>query len=100
MSLGCSFLEMLVALSRRLAFQEEREPRDWFWEMMDNLGLAKHTDDYDYSEEEVNDILDRVIWRTYYTNGEGGLFPLRHASADQRHIELWYQMCAYLLERV
>lgn len=101
-NLGASFLEVLVGLSRRLSFQdmEEREPREWFWELIDNIGLSKHTDNAEFSDEEVNDILDRVIWRTYYTNGEGGLFPLRHASTDQRHIELWYQMCAYLLERV
>ncbi len=99
-NLGCSFLEILVGLSRRLYFQEEREPREWFWEMINNLGLIKHTDDASFSNEEVNDILERVIWRIYQPNGEGGLFPLRHAPADQRNIEIWYQMCAYLLERV
>jgi len=99
-NLECSFLEILVALSRRLSFQEERDPKDWFWEMIDNLELSKFTDGANFSDEQVIEVLDRVIWRTYYTNGEGGLFPLRHASADQRKIEIWYQMCAYLLERV
>src|SRR5689334_4311656 len=45
MSLGCSFLEMLIALSRWLAFEaEEGEPRDWFWHVMRVLGLDIYRD--------------------------------------------------------
>lgn len=98
LELGCSFLEMLLGLSRRLSFEAEGEPRDWFWHLMDTLGLRECNDRADWSEEEVDDILNRVIHRTYAPNGDGGLFPLETADADQRNVELWYQMSAYLLE--
>lgn len=98
LDLGCSFLELLIGLSRRLSFETEREARDWFWEMLQNLGISTYTDASSYSEEEVDDKLDNVLWRTYKHNGEGGLFPLKHAREDQRDVELWYQLSAYILQ--
>ena len=102
MSLGCSMLEMLVAFSRRLAFTTEGEPRDWFWHMLQNLSLEHHTDAYSgapHQKEDIDEILDRVIYRNYDASGEGGIFPLIHPERDQRKVELWYQFNAYLLER-
>lgn len=97
MKLGCSTLELLIGLSRRLAFQCDGEPRDWFWHLMDNLDL--HYNDRGYlGENRIDGILDRVIWRTYDEDGHGGLFPLHYAAIDQRKIEIWYQMSAYILE--
>jgi len=103
--LGCSMLELLIALSRRLSFEAEKKPRDWFWHMLDNLDLRKYNDKYrsrsrKFPVKEVDEILDRVIWRTYTYNGEGGLFPLDSAPSDQRETELWYQLSAYVLEKV
>ena len=97
--LECSMLEMLLALSRRAAFQSEKEVGDWFWHFMDNLGFRYMTDDsFGLAEErEVEEVLDRVINRTYSANGEGGLFPLASHHQDQREVELWYQMSTYLL---
>lgn len=99
-SLGCSMLEMLIGLSRRVAFESDRSPGEWFWRLMHNLELDHVTDDiYEISiEEEVEEILDRVIFRQYEYNGQGGLFPLRNAHQDQRAVEVWYQLQAYLLE--
>lgn len=100
MDLGCSMLEMLIGLSRRLSFIGEGEPRGWFWHLVDNLGLR-----YDdrtrrnYPAGHVDDVLNHVMWRTYKANGAGGLFPLKHPERDQRDVELWYQLSAYLLER-
>lgn len=99
MLLGCSMLEMLIGLSRRLAFECEGEPRDWFWHMIDNLGLYSYNDRKPFPEELVEETLNRVIFRTYQPDGTGGLFPLRHATQDQRKVELWYQLSAYILER-
>lgn len=100
--LGCSMLELLIALSRRLSFQAEGEPRDWFWKLIKNLGLQSFND-YKYQirlpEERIDDILNCVIWRTYQYDGHGGLFPLKNAKRDQRKIELWYQLSAYILEK-
>lgn len=98
--LGVSMLELLISLSRALAFEAEGEPRDWFWHLMDNLGLREFNDTHDFADQEVEDILDRLIWRNYSYSGEGGLFPLRRAERDQRDVELWYQLCAYVLERM
>jgi hypothetical protein len=98
MRLGCSFLEMLIGLSRRLAFEAEGEPRDWFWHVMTNINLHTYTDNKLVPEVQINEILDAVIWRTYHHDGLGGLFPLRRPGEDQRDVEIWYQLSAYLLE--
>jgi len=100
MRLGCSFLELLIALSRRLAFEADGEPRDWFWHMLENIGLHIYNDSRPLPFQDIDEILDQVIWRTYKPNGVGGLFPLEGPCQDQRDIELWYQLSAYILERV
>lgn len=100
MKLGCSMLEMLIALSRKLAFNAEGEPCDWFWHMIDNAGLARFNDRRRYSDDTVDDILERLIWRNYDYSGDGGFFPLQCADRDQRGIELLHQMNAYVGERI
>lgn len=97
---GCSMLEMLIGLSRRLSFEDDGTPRDWFWKLIENLDLERCTDrNYDHIHKaEIEETLNHVIFRTYAPNGHGGLFPLRHAQEDQTNVELWYQLSAYLLE--
>lgn len=95
---SCSFLELLVALSRRLAFEAEGQPRAWFWHMLKNIELDQITDDVPFPEQLVEDVVSNVIWRTYRADGHGGLFPLRNAKEDQTRVEIWYQLCAYLLQ--
>lgn len=94
---GCSFLEMLIGLSRRLAFEGDGEPHLWFWHLLENIDLTRCNDRSNFDPHEVDEIVDTVIWRTYDRNGQGGLFPLRRSRRDQRKEELWYQMNAYLL---
>lgn len=97
----CSFLEMLIAFSRRISFESYNgTPLEWFWHLTDNLGLRKYTDEnyMDLEPLEIRHILDRVVSRGYDRKGHGGLFPLRDSKYDQREVELWYQMSAYLLE--
>lgn len=102
----CCILEMLVALARRCSEQmrdldDHDNPARWFWEMMENLGLdfcSKTIYDTDYSEDLLNSILERLVERTYSYSGRHGLFPLNHPEEDQRKVELWYQMSAYLME--
>lgn len=96
---GCSFLEMLVALSRRLAFDGDGDPHLWFWHLLENIDLASCNDRSNFDSDKVSEIVDVVIWRLYDRNGHGGLFPLRRARRDQRKEELWSQMSAYLLTR-
>lgn len=101
LGLGCSMLEMLIGLSRRLSFEDDGEPREWFWRLLENVDLARYTDmicDRYTCHEEIDRVLDRVIFREYDADGRGGLFPLNHARRDQRDVELWYQLSAYLIE--
>lgn len=100
MRLPCSMLELLIGLSRRLEFEDDRPAKEWFWILLGNLELDQCTDAR-YNEQIdvwVDTVLDKVIWRKYDRNGRGGLFPLQFSSRDQRKVELWYQLCAYLLE--
>ena len=100
MELGCSALELIVGLSRRLSFEAEGEPHYWFWRLMENLGIHRYSDDWKrFPKTHINKILDRVIFRTYKPNGDGGLFPLKHPEQDQRNVELWYQLAAYVGEQ-
>jgi hypothetical protein len=98
LNIGCSMLELLIGVARMLNFEDDEPVEDWFWIMLENLGLRHCTDKSNYDEQDVDEILDDVIWRTYDPDGRGGLFPLRHAPEDQREVELWYQASAYLLE--
>lgn len=103
MGLPCSVLELMIVLSRRLAFEAEGEPCDWFWELIHNLGLDKYNDAIRLPESDVEDdieeTLDQVIFRVYDRRGRGGFFPLRRGCPDQRDVELWYQLSAYVLEK-
>jgi hypothetical protein len=98
MEMDCSFLEIVIALSRRLAFEGEGHPPVWFWHLLENLGLHECTDRPKYNQGWVNEVLDTVIQRTYGPDGRGGFFPLRYPRHDQREVELWYQMNEYLLD--
>lgn len=99
LTIGCSMLELMIAMSRKIAFEAEGTDHYWFWHLMENLGLNKYNDSRRFSEKRVDDILDRVIQRTYKSNGEGGFFPLKETRNDQRDVELWYQISEYVLER-
>ena len=99
MRFGCSMLELLIGLSRRLNFEADvKTSEHWFWCLIENLGLMRYSDRVRLPERRIDEILDGVIWRTYHHNGRGGLFPLKHAGEDQRGVEIWYQLCAFLLE--
>jgi hypothetical protein len=98
MNLGCSVLELMVGLSRQLSFMAEGEPRYWFWRLLGNLGLKNCSDDRRIPRTRIADILDRVVFRQYDPDGDGGLFPLHNPQENQREVELWYQLCAYVLE--
>lgn len=98
LSLGCNFLEMLIGLSRRLAFETDGKEASWFWHLIDNLGLRGFNDRVQFDDEEVEEIVNAVIWRTYDRHGNGGLFPLPNSANDQRQVEIWYQLSEYLLQ--
>lgn len=99
----CTFLEMLIALSRRASFQSSGDVDDWFWHILSNIGIGRQFSDDDRFSLVLMDDLEervyRVIFREYDEDGSnGGLFPLNHPVQDQRKVELWYQLAAYILE--
>lgn len=98
MDVSCSVLEMLIALSRRIAFQTDTPTEAWFWHILHNLGIDHCTDAAGDFTDFVQEVIRKVIWRDYEEDGRGGLFPLRRADRDQRNVEIWYQMGAYILE--
>ena len=102
----CTFFEFLVALAKRMSFLMQGEGNHgqteyFFWKMIDNLGLTKVTDDkwnYINGEFFVEDAVWRVNQRQYQADGTGGIFPLKHPARDQRGVEIWYQMNAWMME--
>lgn len=100
LELDCSILELVIALSNRVSFETGIEPTIWFWELLGNLGLAEFSNlaRIRSSIKEINVILNTLNKREYEEDGYGGLFPLRNPGRDQRKVEIWYQMSAYLLE--
>lgn len=95
--MGCSMLEMLIGLARRLEFLTDGPVDKWFWKMLENIGIDKENDRI-FSHEDVEEAIDAVIWRTYDASGQGGLFPLRWPEHDQTEVELWYQLNAFVIE--
>ena len=92
-------LEVLVALSRRLAFTAGGDSRNWAWTLIKNLKLSKAHDPWTAQKaQSVEDILERLIWRQYQYDGSGGFFPLQYPKDDQTKVEIWYQMQAYVIE--
>lgn len=85
----CTMLEMLIALADRAAFQTDKSPEFWFGIFMKNLRI---------NESSLYHALQRLNERQYDYDGTGGLFPLRNPLEDQRGVELWYQMSAYIME--
>lgn len=100
LQMDASMLEMLIALADRAGFETDMAAGDWFWIFLENLGLKTLSDRAwdDEAEQHVDEVCERVILRKYQRNGAGGLFPLRHATQDQRKVELAYQLATYLLE--
>lgn len=98
MRFGCSMFELLIGLARRCAFEADDNPQFWFWRLMENTGLDLYTDRRRHFDDVVDNVLDAIIWRTYRPSGAGGLFPLECPEQDQRRVELWYQLCTYMIE--
>ncbi len=105
--LGCSFLEMLVALSERMWYSstslEMQTVGDAFYELIFNMDLQNVDDTYvDNDFEEAFERITHACWivnqRDYLEDGVGGsLFPIPgFTDFDFRETELWYQMQAYI----
>lgn len=98
----CSILEVLIGLARRMAYitydpdlSDEDQLSLWFWEMIDNL-------DINPLRGADSNMMKILCWieRRFDKNGEGSPFPLRFSRKNQKRVELWYQMQAYILEKM
>jgi len=93
----CSILELMVSISSRMSFEvqldmtEKNAIKYHFWDIYANL-----LDGVNY--EDINYIINVFVGRKYDKNGVGGLFPLHKNTKNQKKVELWYQMMAYLQE--
>lgn len=95
----CSVLEVLIGLSRRLAFAASGTAEGWAWQLVVNLELHRMPDPLSRRKtKQVNEVLDRLVWRNYDPDGTGGFFPLQTPEEDQTQVELWYQMSAFINE--
>jgi hypothetical protein len=95
-----SVFEVLLALAKRADFLIEKTVPGWFCEFIENLRLSKYPDKKVQPGQHFT--IDRVLRkfndRKYTARGLGGIFPLKHPDQDQREVELWYQMAAYMTE--
>ena len=109
---ACRVLEVLVSICQRMVYMadgmipdSENTEDEWFLTMIENLGVASLEDDiWDQSASDAEEIMTEHIgiWlrREYEFDGTGGIFPLERPRDDQAKVELWYQMNAYLMERI
>lgn len=107
MNRDCSVLEALIPMARRIDGMTTDEncgdrTSVWFWEMLDNLGIAKYTNsllcDGD-SWIDIHMILSAWMNREFDENGVGSPFPLRLPKHDQRRRTMMYQMYDYVTEK-
>ena len=107
----CSILEMIIGISKRMMFELAKDGDDdesyfyhYFWEILDNLHLTWFDDkkiEWNPCQNtiRIKEILRILNERKYQKNGEGGMFPLRNPSKNQKRVEIWYQMQAYINEK-
>lgn len=98
---SCSVLEMMIALAVRCEESIMDDPKygnrtkQWFWQMMNSLGLNGMSDDC-FDRDECQMIIDRFLDRKYSPDGKGGLFTIRGCGKDLRKYDIWTQLCWYL----
>lgn len=93
--------EVLVGLAARANLMIEMDEMKWFQLFLRNLKLDIFSDWYclNHITGRIDRILNRFNDRTYrYSGHGGGLFPLSRPKDDQRDVELWYQMGAFMTE--
>ena len=97
----CSVLEMLIALAFRCEEHIMDDPDfgnrmdQWFWSMIDSLGLSTMTDTQ-FDAVYTNSVIFKFMDRNYKRNGKGGLFTVEGRKEDMRSIDIWSQMNWYL----
>lgn len=100
----CSVLEMLTALAIRCNDEIMYDPDDpkradrWFWMMIHNLGLDFYVDER-FDRRAVAKKIDDFMDRNYGQNGQNCPFFLSKTVHNFVHMEIWYQLNHYLMEK-
>lgn len=99
----CSMLEMMIALSIRCEQNFAYNPYEygdrtgeWFWRMVQNMGLTGKITDEDFDEGFIIDKISKCLERKYSPNGRGGLFMVPNLKEDMREVDIWKQAVWYL----
>lgn len=105
----CTWLEMLVALSRHLDYLYDGGVEGRYLELVSNLGLEdllsfhphRTEEEEERDQQEVCTITSAVDDNRIDQDGRGGIFPLQKTHhPDQREVEIWDQQAAYFSERL
>lgn len=97
----CSVLEMMIALAIRCEETIMDDPKkgdrtvQWFWIMINNLGLSDQTDGR-FDKIFVTEAIQKFLNREYAPDGRGSLFRIRNCRKDLRKVEIWCQLNWYL----
>lgn len=96
----CSVLEMILAMAYRCEeIMDDPKKGDrtvqWFWKMINNLGLGGMTDRM-FNQTYVRRVIERFLKREYEPDGHGSLFIIRDCEYDLRDVETWTCMLWYL----
>ena len=91
-----SIFEIMVALADRMIYNcsDSIDRSEAFLIMFKNLFSGIDENDSEKLLERVKKFLNRE----YDKDGTFGLFPLKNPKKDQRKVEIWYQMMAYIIE--
>ena len=94
-----SVLEVMIGLSRRMAFQVGGTPAGWARQFLQNLDLERFKDPLGpRRSREATEILESLVYRNYAPDGTVSFFPLQQPDEDMSKVEIWYQMAAYIDE--
>lgn len=100
----CSVLEMLTALAIRCNDEIMYDPDDpkradrWFWMMIQNLRLDIFTNNH-FNEGKISQKIENFMDRNYGQNGQNCPFFLSKNVHGFVHMEIWYQLNHYLMEK-
>lgn len=97
----CSFLEMMIALAKRMTieFYSDDDGTPWYitTKIFDNMLLSMGIYG-DITEEEINEKVNTFMQRSYEPTGAGSLFDLTGCTKDidWRVPPIWNQMLAWI----
>lgn len=101
----CTVLEVLVSIAKMVGedvlgtYYHEDRVFEWFWMLIDNLGLRGVGEVEDVSSRNyICELVDKWLSRKFEYNGRGSPFPLKRPPEDQRTVGIWKQICMYLAE--